>query len=92
MNIDDDRDCDGILDPSADVDIAAAPPSDGSSSPTAFYSEPRSRRPGPASLASRDSLSEGRRGAIGVDGQRRVPVHNAGGASSCFASRSAAAS
>ncbi len=65
---------------------------DGSSAPTAFYSEPRSRRLGPASWASRGSPSGGRRGAIGVDGQRRVPVHSAGGASSCFASRSAAAS
>jgi hypothetical protein len=34
----------------------------------------------------------GRRGGIGVDGQRRGPVHNAGGASSCLASRSAVAS
>jgi hypothetical protein len=65
---------------------------DESSSPTVFYSEPRSRREGPASGASRDSLSGGRRGGIGMDGQRRVPVHSAGGASSRFASRSTAAS
>ena len=42
--------------------------------------------------ASGVSIAGGRRGAIGVEGQRRVPVHNAGGASSRWASSSATAS